>query len=194
MHVITSSQPPPVDPGTDSSDNWFVELFLEGTVVNSTTTPDAQTTTVTFNMLMKGTLYSVRVRGINEFGIGSFSSFVIVQTAVDRKLVIFMYFFLDRPFALLDLLKIFPHCMCVLVCLVPLHATDSPIMPLPVQTTCYITDRPLCLLPMQTLSTCYVSYGQTLMPLPMQTTCYVMDRPLCLYLCRQPVAKFSSVQ
>jgi hypothetical protein len=83
---VTNAQPPPVDPGTDSSDNWFVELFLEGTVVNSTTTPDAQTTTVTFNMLMKGTLYSVRVRGINEFGIGSFSSFVIGQTAVDRKL------------------------------------------------------------------------------------------------------------
>jgi hypothetical protein len=75
-----------VDLGTDSSDNWFVELFLEGMLDDDAITPDAQTTTVNFDNLRKGTLYSARVRGVNEFGIGSFSSFVIGQTAVDCKL------------------------------------------------------------------------------------------------------------
>ena len=56
--------------GTDSSDNWFVELFLAGVSVDSTITPDAETTMVTFSGLNKGTEYSVRVRGVNEVGSG----------------------------------------------------------------------------------------------------------------------------
>ena len=71
--------------GTDSSDNWFVELFLAGVSVNSRSTPDAQTTMVTFSSLNKGTVYDVTVRGANEVGPGVVSEVVAAQTIVDRK-------------------------------------------------------------------------------------------------------------
>ena len=74
-----------MDAGTDSSDNWFAELFLAGVSVNSRSTPDAQTTMVTFSDLDKGTVYDVTVRGANEVGPGVVSEVASAQTIVDRK-------------------------------------------------------------------------------------------------------------
>jgi hypothetical protein len=98
---IVTSQPPLNAPGTDSSKEWVVELYQEMMLVRVATTPDAQTTTVTFSNLMKGTIYTSRVRGVNEFGIGNFSEFAVGQTTTDCKLLSSVYSEMHRSCTLI---------------------------------------------------------------------------------------------
>ena len=83
----TIFQPPPSVSTTEDPSSWVVELSNNAGVINTTTIQDSATTHYLFPGLVKGTRYGVRVRGVNERGMGAFSNIVYTNTTVDRECV-----------------------------------------------------------------------------------------------------------
>ena len=61
--------------------SWVIEVYLlDGVLVQNVTITDPLSSSTNLTNLSRGTVYMVRVAGVNSQGIGNFSSFAIGET------------------------------------------------------------------------------------------------------------------
>ena len=92
--MITRIQAPIFDPSTtDDPDFYVVEVSNQDDSHSISRNVPASTDPlmITLNDLMKGTTYRARIVAYNDRGVGTFTDFFMVETRVDRKLMIIAY-------------------------------------------------------------------------------------------------------
>ena len=69
------------------ADSWIVEYTPSGGSPTNVTVPGSLRI-FTLTGLSRGTLYSVRLAGVNVAGLGPFSSYVVNTTTIDGMLIV----------------------------------------------------------------------------------------------------------